>query len=90
MTEKLTNTWNKAVKIKNQIREKTDGQKTKSAAILLAIYYFIDAIKPNLIFGQTEIVVNKGIDLMIITGAADWIWRNRKNIADKVLSVFHK
>jgi hypothetical protein len=62
--------------------DRTAGYKTKSGAVLLAIYMMVEAVAPGLMKGQTQEIVRSGIDLLIITGGADWAWRNRKDIAN--------
>jgi hypothetical protein len=70
--------------------EKTAGYKTKTGAVLLAAYMLIDAVAPNLMTGQTEHIARTGIDFLIITGVADWAWRERKEIVNKLINIFKK
>ena len=68
----------------------TEGYKTKTGAVLLAIYQFIQLVAPNLLKGQADEVTRATIDLLIITGSADWIWRNRTKIIEFLTKKFTK
>jgi len=70
--------------------DKTAGYKTKSGAVLLALYTMIQAMAPELLTGQTENIVRSSIDFLIITGGADWVWRNRKKITEKIINIFKR
>jgi hypothetical protein len=63
-----------------QIWDKTSGYKTKTGAVLLALYSLIQAVAPGLLTGQTDTIVRNSIDFLIITGGADWVYRNRHSI----------
>lgn len=64
------------------IYDKTAGYKTRTGAVLLALYALIESIAPEILNGQTEQVVRTSIDFLIITGGADWVWRNRHKIIE--------
>lgn len=64
------------------IYDKSAGYKTRTGAVLLALYALIEAVAPQLLKGQTEQIVRTGIDFLIITGGADWVWRNRFKIIE--------
>jgi len=76
------------MKVVQNIYDKTQGYKTKSGAILLALYTLIESIAPELLTGQTEHIVRSSIDFMIITGGADWVWRNRIKIINWIKHLF--
>ena len=73
-----------------QIWDKTSGYKTKTGAVLLALYSLIQAVAPGLMHGQTETIVRNSIDFLIITGGADWVWRNRLKIIETFKKLFTK
>lgn len=73
-----------------KLYDATKGYKTKSGAILLSIYALLQAVAPGLMTGQTEEVIRTSIDFLIITGGADWVWRNRKDIVNWVVKLFTK
>lgn len=78
MTKQIKSAW-----------DKTAGYKTKSGAILLGIYELVKLIAPNLLVGTADEIVNKSINLLIITGGADWIYRNRKEIVTWCKNLFN-
>lgn len=63
-----------------KIWKSSEGYKTRTGAVLLAIYEFINLISPELLAGKAGEVTRQGINLLIITGGADWVWRNRHSI----------
>jgi len=69
---------------------KTQGYKTKTGAVLLAIYSLLHTIAPELMTGKTEAITRNLIDVLIITGGADWVYRNRHNIVKKISNLFTK
>jgi len=75
--------------IKN-IYNATTGYKTKSGAVLLALYTLIESVAPDLFKGQSEQIVRSSIDFLIITGGADWVYRNRKEIINWITNLFTK
>ena len=72
------------------IYDKTAGYKTRTGAVLLALYALIEAVAPAILKGQTEQVVRTSIDFLIITGGADWVWRNRHDIVNWIKELFTK
>ncbi|HWR94504.1 MAG TPA: hypothetical protein VN192_04820 [Flavobacterium sp.] len=79
MTKQLKSAW-----------DKTAGYKTKSGAILLGLYELAKLVAPQVLDGNTDIIVRKSIDVLIITGGLDWLYRNRKEIVNWVLNLFTK
>ena len=79
MTKQIKNIW-----------DKTSGYKTKTGGLLLAIYELVKIINPELLSGKSDIIIQKSINLLIITGASDWIWRNRKEILDYCRNIIKK
>lgn len=73
-----------------KIYDNTAGYKTRTGAVLLAILTLIESVAPELLQGKSEQVVRASIDLLIITGGADWVWRNRKKIIDWFRKIFTK
>ena len=78
------------MKTPQQLWDKTAGYKTKSAAILLGLYQFVQLIAPNLMTGKTEEMTRQAIDLLIITGGVDWVYRNREKIITYLVNVFKR
>jgi hypothetical protein len=74
----------------NKLYDKTAGYKTRTGAVLLALYTLIESVAPSLLTGQAESIVRSGIDLLIITGGADWVWRNRNKIIDFLKNILTK
>ena len=73
-----------------QVWSNTANYKTRSAAVLLAIFQFIQVVAPNLLEGKTEEIVRSSIDLFIIIGGADWVWRNRYKVIEFLTKKFKK
>lgn len=69
--------------------DKTAGYKTKSGAVLLAIYELSKLIAPELMTGNVDLIISRSINLLIITGGADWIYRNRKEIVNWCKNLFN-
>jgi hypothetical protein len=68
----------------------TAGYKRGTGAVLLALYTFIKAVAPNLLQGAADEVTRATIDLLIITGGLDWVWRNRDKIIEFLIKKFKK
>lgn len=64
----------------SKIWDKSAGYKTKTGAILLGLYQFVQIIAPGMLTGRADDLTRGAIDLLIITGAADWAWRERHKI----------
>lgn len=74
-------------KIKSAI-EKTNGYKTKSAALIYLLFTAFGDKVP-FIAENKEIAVNI-IDILIASGLLHDLWRNRKKIIDFVKNIFNK
>ena len=79
MTAKIKSIW-----------DKTSGYKTKTGGVLLAVYELVKLIDPNILTGKADMIAQKSINLLIITGASDWLWRNRKEIWQFTTGLFKK
>lgn len=60
--------------------DKTKGYKTKSGAILYLLFQLFKSLFPDTLNESSEEVVKYTIDLIILTGGLDWVWRNRKKV----------
>jgi hypothetical protein len=77
----------------NKVKEawdKTAGYKTKSGAILYLVFQLFKSIFPNALNESSEEVVKYSIDLIILTGGADWVWRNKDEIIQWLTNIFSK
>ena len=77
----------------NQIKKawkKAEGYKTKSGAILYLLFQLFKSLFPNTLNETNEEVIKHAIDLMILTGGIDWIWRNRKKVIDWAANIFKR
>jgi len=70
--------------------EKTAGYKTKSGAILYLLFELFKKIFPEVLSEESEQGVKYVIDLLLITGGVDWIWRNRKIVIQWIANLFKK
>ena len=69
-----------------KLYDKTAGYKTYSASLLLAAYELVKVISPGLMSGKVDQITGTTINFLIITGAFDWIYRNRENIVNTIKS----
>ena len=77
----------------NQIKKiwkKAEGYKTKSGAILYLLFQLFKSLFPETLNETSEGAIKYAIDLMILTGGIDWIWRNRKKVIDWVTNIFKR
>jgi len=70
--------------------EKTAGYKTKSGAILYLLFELFKKIFPEVLSEESEQGVKYVIDLLLITGGVDWVWRNRKIVIQWIANLFKK
>lgn len=70
--------------------KKTEGYKTKSGAILYLLFQLFKSVFPDTLDKSTEEAVKYSIDLLILTGGIDWIWRNRKKVVNWILNIFNQ
>lgn len=70
--------------------KKTEGYKTKSGALLYLLFQLFKSIFPDALNESTEEVVRYSIDLIILTGSADWIWRNKNRILSWFINLKEK
>ena len=71
-----------------KIWKSTEGYKTKSGAMLYLLFQLFKALFPDVLDNTGEDVIKYVIDLIIITGGLDWVWRNRKEIFQWIANIF--
>lgn len=72
-----------------QIWDKTAGYKTKSGALLILIFQLFQKVFPNTLSDNAEEAVLYSINILILTGGADWVWRNRHEIVEFIAKKFN-
>ena len=70
--------------------KKTAGYKTKTGAILYLLFQLFKKLFPELINESSEEIIKYTIDLLILTGGIDWIWRNRHDVLKWIANLFKK
>lgn len=78
------------MKTPQAVWKKTEGYKTKTGAILYLMFQLFKAAFPNTLNESSEEVIKYSIDLIILTGGADWAWRNRKKVFEWVVRLLKK
>jgi biotin synthase-related radical SAM superfamily protein len=71
-----------------KIWDKTAGYKTKSGALLYLLFELFKALFPDVLDVVEEKVIKYIIELLIITGGVDWIWRNKKEVLQWIANIF--
>ena len=68
--------------------KRTEGYKTKSGAILYLLFQLFKTLFPDVLNNTGEDVIKYAIDLIILTGGLDWVWRNRKEVMQWIANIF--
>ena len=78
------------MKTPQAVWKKTEGYKTKTGAILYLLFQLFKTAFPDTLNESSEEVIKYSIDLIILTGGADWAWRNRKKVILWISNLFTK
>jgi hypothetical protein len=70
--------------------KRTAGYKTKTGAILYLLFQLFQKLFPDTITEENEELIKYTIDLLILTGGIDWVWRNRKEVLKWIVGIFKK
>lgn len=73
-----------------QYWDKTSGYKTTSSGVVLLLFQLFKLLFPDKLSPEWEEFTLNAIGLLAATGLLDKAWRNRKEIKEKLKSLFTK